>query len=99
MKIKSLFLLCGLGLSCLFLSSCTAKSEPKGGVIDYSNEPTTIETAPTEAPTQQEDNLLENIPTTGVKAEDQADQELLDELNQFRDDSLDKDFSEIESQL
>jgi hypothetical protein len=39
------------------------------------------------------------IPTADIKAQDPADQQLVDELNQYQDASFDKDFIDIESQL
>lgn len=50
-------------------------------------------------PEKKEVEVIEAIPTIELRAKDQEDQKLLDELNQYQDKALDTDFSEIESQL
>ena len=44
-------------------------------------------------------NLETPIPTVIIETQDPADQSLVDELNQYQDSSLDKDFADLESQL
>ena len=47
----------------------------------------------------EEVDASEAIPTPGIEVEDEEDQQLLDELYRVKDDPLEKDFLEIESQL
>lgn len=86
-----------LVISSVVLSACTTAKRPTDGAIDYADPQVVVEEVVSGL--SEEDELPESIPTTVIETDSQADQELLDELNQFEDGSLESDFSEIESQL
>jgi len=95
--IKTVGIVITLVVSSVILSACTTAKRPTDGAIDYAEPEVVVEEVVTGL--SEEGGLPESIPTAAIETNNQADQELLDELNQFEDGSLESDFSEIESQL
>jgi len=83
MRYKRLLVTIGLAVSSLVLAGCTSKQELVNETVSPLNRI----------------DLSQPIPTLEIQIENEEDQQLLDELYRIKDDPLDKDFLEIESQL